>query len=335
MRSTSLFLCLISLLICQLEVSSSAAAATPPASCRDNATIDIVRGGGITTSGTATVARNISNQGTDTKTRDVILRFLDSEDHYFHIQGWRWHFMSLVRDSRRLERLAKQLLSTSNCIDGSGDNAGDYNGGIAVLEQAANHVINFNMAGLFRIHTKISEAFLRKHLCERDSIDPFTDGRNASAELDAFRRVVDEFYDYQAQTEKSGKALYERARHASTSSNKQKLLSDMAKSSTQLADQLTAMRNLHETLIVPAIAQVVPSKVQKSISNKVLLSLGILESRLHLVGMHDAVWESGVEAEKQMFESEIPYVARVMIERWRSSLYIPKAGGLDYGLATV
>ncbi len=92
------------------------------------------------------------------------------------------------------------------------------------------------------------------------------------------------------------------------------------------------MRSIQETLIVPAISRVVPSKVQKSFNNKVLLNLGLLESRTHLVGMHDAVWESGNEDEKQKFETEIPYVARIMIERWRHSLYLPKAGALDYGL---
>lgn len=95
------------------------------------------------------------------------------------------------------------------------------------------------------------------------------------------------------------------------------------------------MRQIQETFIVPSISRVVPSKVQKSFNNRVLLNLGILESRVHLVGMHDAVYESGVlDAETKAFESEIPYVARMMIERWRQSLYIPKAGALDYGLAT-
>ena len=99
-------------------------------------------------------------------------------------------------------------------------------------------------------------------------------------------------------------------------------------------DQLAFMRYLQEAFIVPAISRVIPSKVQKSFNSKVLLSLGLLESRLHLVGMHDAVWESGIEAEKIKFEEEIPYLARMMIEKWRQSLYIPKAGALDYGLPT-
>lgn len=234
--------------------------------------------------------------------------------------------MSLERDSRRLERLATHLSNTNN-IEGEG--ASDS---LAALEQAANYVVNFNMAGLFRIHSKICEKFLREHLCETNSIGPFTDDGDASAETDAFKKLVDKFDEHRVQSEKAGRVLYERAKRASTSSNKQQLLNDIARSSTQLLDQLTKMRNLHENLIVPSISRVVPSKVQKSFSNKVLYSLGLLESRLHLVGMHDAVWESGIGDEKKKFESEIPYVARVMIERWRLSLYIPKAGGLDYGL---
>ena len=90
------------------------------------------------------------------------------------------------------------------------------------------------------------------------------------------------------------------------------------------------MRSLHESLIVPAVSLIVPAKTQKSFSNKVLLSLGILESRLHLVGMHDAI--AGIEEEERKFGEEIPYIARKMIGGWRKSLYVPKAGALDHGL---
>jgi hypothetical protein len=109
-------------------------------------------------------------------------------------------------------------------------------------------------------------------------------------------------------------------------------LNDIVQLSSQLSDRLRLMRTLQETLIVPAIALVVPSKSQKSFNNRVLLKLGVLESRVHLVGMHDAVWESGIDGEKTKFEKEIPYVARVMIERWRKSLYDPKARMLNYKL---
>ena len=137
------------------------------------------------------------------------------------------------------------------------------------------------------------------------------------------------------QYEKAKAAASSKSLSSSTAkykSHQQQLLHEIATLSKQLSNHLSSMRSLQETLIVPAISRMVPPKVQKSFNNKVLLNLGLLESRLHLVGMHDAVWELGVDDEKIKFENEIPYVARMMIERWRLSLYIPKAGALDYGL---
>jgi len=81
--------------------------------------------------------------------------------------------------------------------------------------------------------------------------------------------------------------------------------------------------------LVPAVAKIVPKKEQKSFNNKVLLELGILESRVHLVGMYDAVVESGIEKEREMFREFIPVIPRMMIPNWRKKLYNPQAGILD------
>jgi len=322
------------------ELTVASASSTIASSSRpdhDNAgAVDILRGGYNSDSCSGSGITVDMDDGVDINTRNTILRFLDSfdapaEDYTFHVQGFRWHFMSLVRDSRRLERLAKHYLSE---ITGGreGDDAG---AGIDDLEQAANFVVNFNMAGFFRIQTGLFDKFLREHLCQEDSIGPFVEGGNVAAETDAFKKIVDQVDEYRVESENLGRVLYQRAKAAtnpSTSSQqKQQLLGDVTRLSRQLAEQLSPMRNLQEILIVPAISRVVPSKMQKSFNNKVLRNLGLLESRLHLVGMHDAVWESGVEEEREKFETEIPYVARMMIERWRKSLYIPKAGALDYG----
>jgi hypothetical protein len=127
---------------------------------------------------------------------------------------------------------------------------------------------------------------------------------------------------------------YAKAKAAASKPDKrQQNLNEIVQLSSQLSEKLQLMRVLQETLVVPAISVVVPSKSQKSFNNRVLLKLGVLESRVHLVGMHDAVWESHIESEKAKFETEIPYVARMMIERWRRSLYNPKAEMLDYGLS--
>ncbi|KAL3779173.1 hypothetical protein HJC23_002024 [Cyclotella cryptica] len=265
------------------------------------------------------------------QTKAVILDFLAScarknTSREFHIQGWRWHFMSLMRDSERLERLAKFLLY---------DIEGRDNSGLIALEQAVDYLVNFNMAGLHRVESSMFVQWLHDHLCNANVIGEFC-GDDGNAVTDAFRDVIDKVNDHRVKSSQIGKELYERAKAASDESTtlhqRQERLNDIVKLSLQLSARLRLMRVLQETLVVPAIALVVPSGNQKSFNNRVLLNLGILESRVHLVGMHDAVWESGIESEKNKFEKEIPYVARVMIERWRKSLYDPKAGMLDYGI---
>jgi len=56
--------------------------------------------------------------------------------------------------------------------------------------------------------------------------------------------------------------------------------------------------------------------------------MGVLDSRLHLVGMHEAVLEEG-EAEQALFQQEIPAIPRYMIPRWKRLLYDPQASVLE------
>ena len=77
-----------------------------------------------------------------------------------------------------------------------------------------------------------------------------------------------------------------------------------------------------DSLLVPAIAFLVPENEQLSFNNKVLRKLGVLNSRLHLVSMHEAVLERSVE-EQELFNIEIPSVPRYMISRWKRLLYDP------------
>jgi hypothetical protein len=77
-----------------------------------------------------------------------------------------------------------------------------------------------------------------------------------------------------------------------------------------------------DSLLVPAIAFLVPENEQLSFNNKVLRKLGVLNSRLHLVSMHEAVLERS-EEEQELFNIEIPSVPRYMISRWKRLLYDP------------
>jgi len=112
--------------------------------------------------------------------------------------------MSLMRDSRRLERLAKYLSNSNEREDDSIDGE-DF----SALEEAASYVINFNMSGLFRIESKMFVDFLREHLCKEDVIGSFagSGGGHAAAETDAFRKLVGKVDEYRVQSENIGKVL--------------------------------------------------------------------------------------------------------------------------------
>ena len=310
MRSTIFGL----LVFCYLGVASTCYAIPNGESCRIDSIAADIRGGDIVNS-------------IDGKTLTVIKQFLsesstDRQNDEFLIQGWRWHCMSLIRDADRLERLAAHL-SSNKVNDDSG---------LEALLSAADYTVNFNMAGLYRIESTMFVKWLRKHLCNADA---FGDRTNAAAMATAFVKVIDKIDSQRVDCEKIGKELYDIANAASrisiTTEQRQRHLREIVRLSTRLSDQLHSMRDLQEMLVVPSISRLVSASEQKSFNNKVLLALGLLESRVHLVGMHDAVWESGSDIEKQKFEKEIPYVARIMIERWRKSLYKPKgAWALDY-----
>ena len=186
--------------------------------CSDHSIVsspaDAVRGGAAVVLGGIRV---------DNKSKDVILRFLHNTSHNkgthtkhnvkkldetFHIQGWRWHFMSLIRDSRRLERLASHL---ANIIrEEEDDDSESVAAGLDALHRAANYVINFNMAGLYRIQSGMFLSFLREHLCDNNSLRRIIDGDDGddvTAEIDAFRKVVDAIDTYRVQSENIGREL--------------------------------------------------------------------------------------------------------------------------------
>jgi hypothetical protein len=94
--------------------------------------------------------------------------------------------------------------------------------------------------------------------------------------------------------------------------------------STALEHYARSMMEIENSLLVPSIALLVPEPEQKTLNNKVLMNLGLLESRLHLVGMYEAVQESQNPQEKELFKQAIPSIPQMMIPRWKRKLYEPR-----------
>lgn len=98
--------------------------------------------------------------------------------------------------------------------------------------------------------------------------------------------------------------------------------------SANLASRVWHILKLEDSFLVPAIAILTSVSQQRAFNNKVILSLGIFDSRVHLVGMYEAVLEQD-EKEQDLFQAEIPAIARHMIPRWKRLLYDPQAGVLE------
>jgi hypothetical protein len=106
-------------------------------------------------------------------------------------------------------------------------------------------------------------------------------------------------------------------------------VTSVAAGSAKIAEYARSMLALEDSLLIPIIARFVPESEQKSFNNRVIRNLGIFDSRLHLVGMYEAVAELNDKTELELFDRTIPSIPRMMIPRWKRLLYEPQAGVLD------
>mmetsp|Transcript_13211 Transcript_13211/g.20084 ORF Transcript_13211/g.20084 Transcript_13211/m.20084 type:complete len:351 (+) Transcript_13211:35-1087(+) len=241
----------------------------------------------------------------------------------FHVQGWRWHTLSLVRDAGRLQRLALRKISTATVTGSDVENGGDSD-----LDMAAEHVIDFNMKGLHAVEDELFFPWLRSIL-----VDEKSGVVHAANVRNAFGAVLDSIETERLFVRKLASQVREQARIASstnsTPTRRSEAASNVAQMSSTLATRTRDILTRQEQLLVPAVAALVPESEQKSFNSRVIRKLGIFDSRLHLVGMYDAVMETADIVEEKLFEEMIPMIPRMMIPRWRRKLYEPKAGVLE------
>jgi hypothetical protein len=261
----------------------------------------------------------------------------------FHVQGWRWHTMSLIREARRLHHLAVQL--QDNCHVQNID-------AFASLQIVAEYTVGFNMKGLHRVEKDLFFPWVRtktKSIQEKDVVRAFDDvldqlekDRQRNEMLGAsLVRTVDIFSSNETMSPVLPVLLtylslaqplqMEKAALASDSSISQdarsRAVGDVAANAAAIAESTNSMLEREEAIVVPAIATLVPEAEQKSFNNQVIRKLGIFDSRLHLVGMHEAVADN--QTERQLFQETIPSIPQMMIPRWKRTMYEPRAGALD------
>lgn len=243
---------------------------------------------------------------------DIVRSYLDSTPNSrledFHIQGWRWHMQSLVRESDRLHKLASRTnINTAQN-----------------LKDASDYVVGFNLRGLHKIEAGLFFPWMKEKLTLSA---PRTDLKAA------FASMMDQLESDRRMVAKLGDSISQNMILACDLNKPETLrlgaIDAVTDQSNRLHNYAKNMMEIENTYLVPAIAELVSEDEQKAFNNKVLLNLGLLDSRLHLVGMHEAVWETNDLTEKELFRQAIPSIPQLLIPRWKRTLYNPRTSMLD------
>jgi len=240
----------------------------------------------------------------------------------FHLYGWRWHTMSLIRETNRLQKLASQFQkkatkSSLSSLSTSTVNDDD----IAKLRTAVEYVVGFNLKGMTRVENEVMIPFLRKQLIEQHHTN------NDNVLQRSFDTIIDHLELEQQYISQIGYQLIAAvAEEESKQVDFDLLLDDIIEMANKILIHAQALLERKNNVIIPAMTHLVPAHKQRSTISKIMSSLGVLDSRLHLVGFHEAIKDNKVEL--KLWNENIPFVARKVIHLWKQTQYDPKASVL-------
>ena len=266
----------------------------------------------------------------------------------FEIHGWRWHSLALVRYVRKLtvccrpfsllaltnaavnrrdiqklahkQRDARRLAKLAHMASSEKEEAAEQVQQ-SDLSKACDYACNFNMKTLYDIEDDLFYPWLQKTIVRGSNEKDNEQDRD-------IRKAFGEVMEILRMERQAVKRLCSDILKMSDSGGSEGTEKVM-RSAQEMGAIAAEICDLQDRLVVPVVARLVPTNEQSSFNFKVLRKLGILNSRIHLCGMKDAVWESGEEIEKELFNVKIPKIPRLMMPRWHRSLYEPKVGKLE------
>lgn len=254
----------------------------------------------ITTTSTAAA---LHARGGESDAETTLRRFAQESDQTgkFLIQGWRWHTLSVQREAERLQKLAERMDQTGT-VD------------LARLRDAVNYVIGFNLKALHRVEAMFFPK-MKKLMSESKMAEP---------ELrKAFDKVVSSLEQDKKKLAALGESITQSVEGSSPDTAR-----TVATKSGEVVALIQSMLDREINLVMPVVGICVGQKDQKRFNNQVIKFLGVLESRCHLVHMHEVVAAANSLDEKKLWEESIPSLPRSMIPRWKRTLYEPKARAL-------
>lgn len=223
-------------------------------------------------------------------------------ENRFYVHGWRWHTMSVIRESKRLQRLALRL-------DPSREEHLDC------LGKAVDYVMGFNQGALRRVETMFF-AWIRQNVDSKNN-------KSVGEVVKALNTVLDHLDLESKQISKLSLSL------TKNKGDGPARIREVAETSSTVSDLTQSMLRREITYVIPTVAQLIPQASQDKFNNRVISTLGVFDSRLHLVHMHEVVAEQKSADEEKLWKEAIPSFPRSLISRWKRTLYEPKAGCLN------
>eukprot|EP01038_Epipyxis_sp_PR26KG_P004944 gene4944-6917_t len=242
---------------------------------------------------------------------------IPKSDRRFMINGWRWHTKSVIRDLNRYKAIISNFLSqTSNSTSTS---TTDYNNirnkqkvQINRVISCHNFVCNFNWKALDRVDSKIFFPWLTTLL--PGSAQPLIS--DILEQHDVINNLVGKI-----------DVLFASLKVEDNISTTISTIHTIDNYLDNVISNVMKIQKLQENIFVPYVAAYVNVKEQDYFNNKVISTLGLLDSQIHLVSMVEAIKDHPEEL--KLFKAQIPGIAQRLIPLWRNRLYSPKTKCFD------
>ena len=256
----------------------------------------------------------------------------------FLVNGWRWHTMSVIRDLSRFRAVLSNLRTNFK------ENHRDFlSRGVSeerLLEMQVKQtmkvmaclkfVIGFNWKALMGVENQLFFPWLQDFL-PKDVANMLKDfGTEHDYIKKQWTKLENrcEIYLVELESRKKGDNVGVMSQERGTLLFLEHLafLYQVDGMLVDLQQAALRVQSLQQGVFVPLVAAYVKTQDQERFNNKVVSSLGLLDSQVHLVSMHDAIAHDMVE--KNLWKNQIPKIARSLLPLWRRRLYTPKANCL-------
>ena len=275
-------------------------------------------------------------------------------ERQFLINGWRWHTASALRDLERyatiLEKVAaacaeqndlsfspSNILATNITTDKTSVRVLLYQ---ERIHQCYSFVLDYNLKALMKVESELFFPWLRRLLpptaapLMSEIVQEQNDVRVLSAQIGQLCLSLKDSMQANGELNKKGNSPGSSSSSASNHPHSHQPRDDVAlirKIESKVASirkSYEKIQSVQESIFVPYISAFIPKKEQENFNRKVITTLGMLASQVHLVGMIEAIKDQ--PHEMALLKAQIPSLAQVALGIWKKRLYEPKTRCLHF-----